>query len=670
MKILDSSLTDVLIRDACDSVVTSVEMTSDNISEVISVSEDCDSVIPYYESAILNEACDSVTCSRDNNSSKAEYDSMTLTVVCDSVQDREDCDSVTVVCDSVHDVNNDSRDRDFMRLHNIVSKTGVYNFQDARVTIPSGINIEFWKESLIGYKDDRIVQYLQFGWPINYCGDKIPSSVAKNHPTAEEFPEAVENYIQIELKHGALIGPLKEIPFCQAVISPLHSVPKSKHNTAQRRIVLDLSFPPGASVNDGIPKESYLGEDVTLEYPSVDKLAEMLVDCVKKGGKPWMLKRDLSRAYRQLRVDPSDYKYLGFKWNGYYYFDVAPTFGLRTAAQMCQRSTDALAFIALKHHNLQIVNYVDDIALVAEDKQSAIEAGATIDKMITDSGLVLAHHKSVEATQQMTFLGVLFNSDRLTMEVTKDRLDELDSELSLWLQKKKATKQEIQSLAGKLQFVAKCCKPGRCFMARILSTLKKLKRATHYAHLGVEFRKDIRWWYNFLPHFHRTSVIKVADWEQVDSVVATDACLQGAGGTFENRYFKYTFPEELKGLVGGINQLEAVGIIIALKLWGQFLKGRKLVVKCDNFTTVSVVNKGRAKEKFLQCCAREITFLACVHQFEIRAIHIPGVTNILPDKLSRAAIDNKYYLQFLESVDSTWHEDIVPVGSWKFTCQW
>ena len=82
----------------------------------------------------------------------------------------------------------------------------------------------------------------------------------------------------------------------------------------------------------------------------------------------------------------------------------------------------------------------------------------------------------------------------------------------------------------------------------------------------------------------------------------------GAGGTFRNRFFKFTFPGEVKDRVTDINHLDAIAIIMALKLWGPCLKGLRFIMKCDNQTTVAVINAGRAHEPFLQACARDIIF--------------------------------------------------------------
>jgi hypothetical protein len=41
------------------------------------------------------------------------------------------------------------------------------------------------------------------------------------------------------------------------VLSPLHSVPNK--DSSERRVIVDLSFPEGESVNFGILKDEYLG---------------------------------------------------------------------------------------------------------------------------------------------------------------------------------------------------------------------------------------------------------------------------------------------------------------------------------------------------------------------------------------------------------------------------
>lgn len=98
-------------------------------------------------------------------------------------------------------------------------------------------------------------------------------------------------------------------------------------------------------------------------------------------------------------------------------------------------------------------------------------------------------------------------------------------------------------------------------MSRILSALKGLRCSYHHFYLNAEFRKDLRWWQLMLPHFHAISMIKCQPWSFPDDIIATDACLQGGGGTFRNSYFTCKFPVDLLDVVSGINHLEAITFI-------------------------------------------------------------------------------------------------------------
>ncbi len=191
------------------------------------------------------------------------------------------------------------------------------------------------------------------------------------------------------------------------------------------------------------------------------------------------------------------------------------------------------------------------------------------------------------------------------------------------------------------------------------------------AYLNAEFKKDVQWWIHFLPHFHTVSMIKTAPWSDIDKVIATDSCMKGGGGTFGKRYFAFKFPERFLQGISGISQLEATVVVIALKLWGPELQGMRFTIHCDNEATVYVVNSGRSSEEYLQKCAREIAFLACKFQFELKARHIAGVNNRLPDILSRCAIDDRFMAKFLNLTCHSWTRDYFDVDDLLgFSCPW
>ncbi len=73
------------------------------------------------------------------------------------------------------------------------------------------------------------------------------------------------------------------------------------------------------------------------------------------------------------------------------------------------------------------------------------------------------------------FLGIQFDTVKLTLSVTNERLVEIIALLKKWELKSSATKKQVQQLIGKLNFVAKCVRPGGIFISRMLEILRGLK---------------------------------------------------------------------------------------------------------------------------------------------------------------------------------------------------
>jgi hypothetical protein len=74
----------------------------------------------------------------------------------------------------------------------------------------------------------------------------------------------------------------------------------------------------------------------------------------------------------------------------------------------------------------------------------------------------------------MEFLGVTVDTEKMTLEVTPDRVREISLLVEAWLRKKKSSLYELQSFLGKLHFVATCVHPGRLFVSRLLNWLRSV----------------------------------------------------------------------------------------------------------------------------------------------------------------------------------------------------
>ena len=111
-----------------------------------------------------------------------------------------------------------------------------------------------------GYHDIEIIEWLHFRFSTSRDENADPPTLATiNHSGANQYPSDIIDYLQKEVQLGVTIGPFIIPPFLGNIgISPLNT--RVKCDTSKRRVILDLSFPPGKSVNDAIDKDTYCGQ--------------------------------------------------------------------------------------------------------------------------------------------------------------------------------------------------------------------------------------------------------------------------------------------------------------------------------------------------------------------------------------------------------------------------
>ena len=512
-------------------------------------------------------------------------------------------------------------------LHNEVLRRGYPNRWGARMEIESKWNLELFSSLLTDYYDREVTEWLRYGWPTGRLPTlQDPQLSFKNHKGAADHPEALSSYILKEKKHGAVMVPYMNMPFEEKIgISPLST--REKKNSQERRIILDLSFPVGNSVNDGILKDNYLGFRSELTFPKVDEFACRIYN-LGQGCK--MFKIDLSRYFRQIPLDPGDYSIIGYVIDEQIYFDKVLPMGMRSAPYIAQRITNAIAYI---HRRLEyfLLNYVDDF-VGAESEDRAWEAYRFLTLLLQNLGVEASEEKRVEPTTRLEFLGITFDSNTMTMEVSTDKLTEARMELKTWLYKTSARRKEVESLVGKLQFHAKCIKSGRVFTGRLIQWLRSMDRKQTYS-IPREARRDIAWWARFMEEYNGISLMWMFKEPTTDQVLATDACKRGYGGIMNNEYIRGRFPSPWQNK--NIATLELWAVIVAIKTWADQLRGKYFWIHVDNEAVASILNSGRGRDPELQEGLREVAYIAAKNQFVIKARHIPGVDNRIPDWLSR-----------------------------------
>ena len=118
-----------------------------------------------------------------------------------------------------------------------------------------------------------MLNLLRFGMPMDCNAWFGIKRVQKNHFSAVTHKEAIETYLAKNTENQAILGPFTTSPIKDLCFSPLMSVPKE---VSKRRVIVDFSFPPSKSINDGISKHTYLDFEIKFSLPSVSAMVERL----------------------------------------------------------------------------------------------------------------------------------------------------------------------------------------------------------------------------------------------------------------------------------------------------------------------------------------------------------------------------------------------------------
>lgn len=419
--------------------------------------------------------------------------------------------------------------KDFCAKYDKIKAYNRPNYLGARIPLASDLNIEQWRWHLQGYHDEHLCDFLEFGWPLGYHADNRPETVEDNHPSAKAHNEHVEKFVQVEMEHKAILGPFAHPPFVPwSRISPIMTRPK--RDSEDRRIIIDLSYPVGMAVNDGIQTDNHFGNNITYSLSSISDLIER----VKQQGRGcYIWKADLTRAYRQWRVDPLDTPFLGMKVNGEYFLDLCPPFGCRSSAAICQKVANAVTYMMNKK-DCYTLAYLDDYAGANATELEARRVFQIFGELTAALGLRLADHKCCPPTKQMEWLGYLIDTDKMQVAIPPYKLGEVIVECNSWLNKSKVSKKMIQSIAGKLVYISNCIISGR-----------KFKWFATYAEAA-----------NGILMFP-TSLPTVS--------IECDSSLKGAGGHDHVNCYTWAYAPKHRKVFPDIVHLEAINVVVAFR---------------------------------------------------------------------------------------------------------
>ena len=288
-------------------------------------------------------------------------------------------------------------------------------------------------------------------------------------------------------------------------------------------------------------------------------------------------------------------------WEDSLYIDSSLPFGLRSSPKIFNAIADAVEWIPKEAGDDTDLHYLDDYLLIgAPASAECNQALEPLLQVFDELGLPITVEGPVT---QLTFLGFELDSTAMEVRLPAVKLYTLQVLLSSWLERRRCTKRELESLVGFLRHASRVVLPGKTFLRHMFELLALPKRPHHRVQLNKPFRSDLYWWQAFLAPFNGVSLSRKFNPPTFEIQFASDASGNvGCGAICPPPLWLQVKWGELPALSAllqdgqaSITLKEVLPIVLACAVWGQQWQNISVLVHCDNQGAVAVVNTGYSK---------------------------------------------------------------------------
>ena len=371
-----------------------------------------------------------------------------------------------------------------------------------------------------------------------------------------------------------------------------------------------------------------------------------ILPLIKRG--MFMTSLDLKDAYFSLPIAKRYKKYLRFIWQGQLYEYQCLCFGLSLAPFYFTKVMKPI-FSKLRREGINCTFYIDD-SLYLNHSKNVLEANTNKALSLFHSlGFTVNAEKSLlTPSRQMVHLGFVLDTTAYTVSLPAEKVDKIKEECVNLLQSHGVTIRQFSKLIGLLvsSFLAIRYAQLHTRYLEIYKTqsLNKLHSYDHTIYLSKKIRSELTWWHEHINDCNGRSISEILGLDSWQFEVYTDASSYGWGATLfqAGKYFRKTGGRWLnREKQQHINILELRAIQFALFAFRTFITHCYVRLHCDNTTAISYINKfGGCRNTSMNYLSRKIWLWCIDNKASITAIHIPGIHNILADRLSRKFTDN------------------------------
>ena len=228
-----------------------------------------------------------------------------------------------------------------------------------------------------------------------------------------------------------------------------------------------------------------------MQYITIDNAIQGILSL---GQGCYLAKTDIESAFRLIPLRPSDYELFGMYWEGSYYYDKVLPFGLRSAPFLFNKLSEAVEWILLNKCCISFVCHILDDFLIIEPASDGPTPSQgcklSLSSMLLtfrNLGIPIAVDKTQGPCTSLEFMGIILDSARMEVRLPPDKVERIQTSLSLFESRKSCTLKELQALIGTLNFACRVVPPGRPFLQRMIELTGRVSQPHHHIKLSSGF---------------------------------------------------------------------------------------------------------------------------------------------------------------------------------------
>ena len=213
------------------------------------------------------------------------------------------------------------------------------------------------------------------------------------HFQQRDFTQTEKQFLQKETSRWKAMGVLKEVEYSPRFqLNPIHVIPKGDPKKPRGfRVIVNNSYPKGISVNDIIP--DFCKKCTLLTFEDIVQWV------MKLGPGGYVAAMDLSEAWKQFRILPSDTWMSAWVFEGRIFIETSLPFGFGAAVKIFTWIDKSILWIFLKRvkekgvvdlrkeNSKIVIFYIDDLSVGTKSKKACARLFEELVSTCTELGL-------------------------------------------------------------------------------------------------------------------------------------------------------------------------------------------------------------------------------------------------------------------------------------------